>query len=331
MKLKAVATILWLALSASALNAQTHLIMSMTLGPNQIGQVKTSQGITTRITFTEPVRDIICGDLYDAATGKGSFVLQRIDNDVFLKPVVPRGMSNLFVKTGEKGEHTFTFDLQIVQTDQANRVVNVIEGSGIRSEAESRDEAKKALEDAQKQAGELVRTAREEADRIVKQANQKASEIHAKALERGEELDRQAADRAGQMVEQRFLRAMIQGVREAKTIDSHVVAKKVSLVVDPRVLTFDAKSYLRYTIKNDGDNDFSFGALSLERRNGKGTFPVQSEVIQGRIENKLKPGEATIGLIVFDLTEVPAGDKLSLFIRGEDNTEIGRLNIQAIR
>ncbi len=330
MKLKSAATILWLALSASALSAQTHLIMSMTLGPNQIGQVKTSQGITTRITFPEPVRDIICGDLYDAATGKGSFVLQRIDNDVFLKPVVPKGMSNLFVKTGEKGEHTFTFDLQIVQPDQANRVVNVIEGSGIRPEAESRDEAKKAL-DAQKQAGELMRIAREEADRIVKQANQKASEIHAKALERGEELDRQAAERAGQMVEQRFLRAMIQGVKEAKTIDSHVVAKKVSLLLDPRVLTFDAKSYLRYTIKNDGDNDFSFGALSLERRNGKGTFPVQSEVIQGRIENKLKPGEATIGLIVFDLTEVPAGDKLSLFIRGEDNTEIGRLNIQAIR
>src|SRR5215510_9783359 len=125
MKLKAVATMLWLALSAVALSAQTHLIISLTLGPNQIGQVKTAQGITTRITFPESVRDIICGDLYDGTSGKGSFVVQRIDNDVFLKPVVSKGLSNLFVKTGERGEHTYSFDLQVVSLDQAYRVVNV--------------------------------------------------------------------------------------------------------------------------------------------------------------------------------------------------------------
>src|SRR5262244_1006830 len=100
---------------ATGVRAQS-LIVTINVGPNQIGQVKTTQGITTRMTFPEAVRDIICGDLYDPSTGKGSFVIQRIDNDVFLKPVVPKGLSNLFVKTGEKGEHTFTFDLQIVQT-----------------------------------------------------------------------------------------------------------------------------------------------------------------------------------------------------------------------
>src|SRR5262249_39699744 len=135
MKRKIATTIVWLSVSALALIAQGQtqsLVTSITLGPNQIGLVKTAQGITTRITFPEPVRDIICGDLYDAATGKGSFVLQRIDNDVFLKPVVSKGMSNLFVKTGEKGERTFTFDLQIVQIEQAHRVVNVTESSAAR-------------------------------------------------------------------------------------------------------------------------------------------------------------------------------------------------------
>src|SRR5215813_14594970 len=110
--------------SAVGVRAQSQIV-TVTVGPNQIGQVKTTQGITTRMTFPEAVRDIICGDLYDPTTGKGSFVIQRIDNDVFLKPVVPKGLSNLFVKTGEKGEHTYSFDLLVVSLDQAHRVVNV--------------------------------------------------------------------------------------------------------------------------------------------------------------------------------------------------------------
>jgi hypothetical protein len=31
---------------------------------------------------------------------------------------------------------------------------------------------------------------------------------------------------------------------------------------------------------------------------------------------------------VFDPKEVAAGDRLTLYVRGEDNTEIARLNIQ---
>ena len=98
---------------------------TIALGPNQIGLVKTTQGITTRITFPDVVRDIICGDLYDAATGKGGFVVQRIDNDVYLKPVISKGVSNLFVKTGEKGDHTYSFDLDVVSINQAYRMVNI--------------------------------------------------------------------------------------------------------------------------------------------------------------------------------------------------------------
>src|ERR1041384_7544763 len=99
-----------LLLSVSVARGQTP-VTTMTLGPNQIGLVKTTQGITTRIAFSEPVKEIICGDLYDASSGKGAFVVQRSDNDVFLKPVVPKGVSNLFVKTGEKGERIYCFDL----------------------------------------------------------------------------------------------------------------------------------------------------------------------------------------------------------------------------
>ena len=333
MKLSAGTVVLALFVAATCVRAQS-LIITVTVGPNQIGQVKTTQGITTRVTFPDPVRDIICGDLYDPTTGKGSFVVQRIDNDVFLKPVVAKGMSNLFVKTGEKGEHTYSFDLQVVPLEQAHRVVNVAgdtsvtRTAGAQPAADPSEDAKKILATVQQQADETIRNARQQADRIMTQANQQASEIYSKALSRAEILDHQSAERAQQEVEQRFVRAMIQGVREIKSADARVVARKVSHTLDPRVLTFDDKSYLRYTIRNGGDKEFSFNGFSLERRSGKDMFVIPAKVIQGRVENKLSPGDAIMGVIVFDPKEVAAGDKLTLYVRGEDNAEIARLNIQ---
>jgi vacuolar-type H+-ATPase subunit H len=334
MKLQAGTIVLGVVLSVAAQVAKAQSpIITVTVGPNQIGQVKTAQGITTRITFPEPVKEIICGDLYDPATGRGSFVVQRIDNDVFLKPVVSKGLSNLFVKTGEKGEHIYGFDLHIVSLDQAHRIVNVAVAPGANAEApqssgDPSEEAKKILNTTQQQADQTISNARQQADRIVTKANQQASEIYGNALQRAEEIDRKSAERAQQEVEQRFQRAMIQGVREMKSADSHVVAKRVSLTLDPRVLTFDEKSYLRYTIKNDGDKEFGFSGLTLERRSGKETFAIPANVIQGRAENKLNPGETIIGIIVFDPKEFGAGDKVTLYVRGENNAEIARLNIQ---
>jgi len=332
MNLKAAAILgVILAVSAQMATAQS-LIITVTLGPNQIGEVKVAQGITTRMIFPEPVRDIICGDLYDPATGNGSFVVQKIDNDVFLKPVVAKGLSNLFVKTGGNGEHTYSFDLRIVAVDQAHRAVNITnstaQAAAGRPGAEPLEDAKKMLNTAQQQADETIRSAHQQAERIVSQANQQAAEVHSKEQQRVEELNHQLAERAQQEVEQRFVRAMIQGIREVKSADSHIAAKKISLILDPRLLTFDDKSYLRYTIKNESDKEFVFSALALERRSGKEMSVVPARIIQGRAENRLGPGEAMIGIIVFDPKEVRAGDKLSLYVRGLDNAEVGRLSIQ---
>src|SRR5215470_19852023 len=111
---------------AHSAHAQGQLaIVRITLGPDQIAVIKTAQGITTRVSFADPVKEIICGDLYDPATGKGGFVVQRSENDVFLKPIPTKGMTNLFVKTGEKGDHIYNFDLIIGPVVEAHRVVNV--------------------------------------------------------------------------------------------------------------------------------------------------------------------------------------------------------------
>ena len=118
-------------LAASQTSGAQSPVTALALSPDRIGEIKTAPGITTMIRFPDAVQEIICGDLYDAATGKGTFVVQRSGtadhpgNEVFVKPVSSKGLSNMFVKTGE-GKHTYSFDLSIVSTPQAaNRMVNV--------------------------------------------------------------------------------------------------------------------------------------------------------------------------------------------------------------
>jgi TonB family protein len=105
--------------------AQT-LVTTMKLGRDELGLVKTSQGISTKISFPERINEIICGDLYDPGDGRGNFVIQRSDRDLFLKPVKSTGVSNLFVKTGEQGEYTYSFELLVVPVTQSFRIVNII-------------------------------------------------------------------------------------------------------------------------------------------------------------------------------------------------------------
>ena len=120
-------TVLLLFAAESVASGQTNpqRIATVTLEPDQIALIKTAAKISTRITFPEPVKQIICGDLYDPESGIGSFAITRIGNDVFIKPVVASGISNMFVKTGENGEYTYNFSLEIHTPQQAQLIVNV--------------------------------------------------------------------------------------------------------------------------------------------------------------------------------------------------------------
>ena len=101
-------------------------VVTIRLAPDQIGVVKTGEKLSTRLSFREPIKEVICGDLYDPSSGTGSFVIQRIDNDVFIKPVAPKGSSNMFVKTGERGDQIYNFSLLIVPPEQAYLIVKVL-------------------------------------------------------------------------------------------------------------------------------------------------------------------------------------------------------------
>jgi TonB family protein len=118
-------------------------VLTLTLGPNDMGAVNTASGITTRISFGEAVKQVICGDLYDPITGKGKFFVQSNENEVYIKPVSDTGISNLFVKVGDKkdDQHIYNFDLLIVPVEQANRVVNVISAATLAAAANRKAES----------------------------------------------------------------------------------------------------------------------------------------------------------------------------------------------
>src|SRR5262245_38693949 len=240
-------------------NGQTP-VTSISLSPDQIGLIKTAQSLSTRISFPDTVKEIICGDLYDPASGRGSFVVQRAENDVFIKPVVDRGMSNLFVKTGERSEKVYNFDLAIVSAAEAVRVMNVV-SPGQRPDPPSDESDDKKLS-ADRQAARL------EADEIVRKAKVEADKILSDAEQQAKRHDREAEASAQKEVERRFIDALILGVRESKVINPRIVTKKVIITLDPHVLTFSEKSYLRYTIQNTGNSDFRFAELGLEDASG---------------------------------------------------------------
>jgi hypothetical protein len=328
------ATLALILLSLAAITPAQNPVSSLTLGPDIIGKVRTAPAITTKITFPDKVLEVICGDLYDASSGKGSFVLQTSGNDVFLKPVVPRGMSNMFVKTGDDGKHTYNFDLEIVAVAQAHRIVNVtlaVPQSPPPAEPPAATGAPDSVStkaDLEKLRTQIEADARQEADEIIRKARQQAGRITTEAEEKVMDMEKQAIARGAQATEDRFVQALMLGLREVKINDPRTSVKKIVVQIEPRVLTFDERSFLRYTITNNSEAEFLFRGISLEVVSGRETTPINIRVVQSKADNRLEPGETLNGVIVFDSKRVPPKDRLALFLRGEDRAEIARVVIQ---
>jgi hypothetical protein len=345
------ATVVCLLFVAGPARAQSPVV-TLQLGPDQIGVVKTSVGITTRITFPEPVAEIICGDLYNSADGKGTFVVQRSGsaekpgNDVYVKPVAAKGQSNMFVKTGD-GKHTYNFDLNIVGPTLAHRVVNVTDApppsgptatppnsSPNTSPATGGDGATDAAKpapcpDADRIRADAEEAGRRRADELIRNARQQADRITGEAEAKLAEANHQTSERAGQETDRRFLQALMLGLREARIVNPKVTTKKKIIVtLDPRVLLFEDKAYIRYTIQNAGNEDFSFTALTLETGIGGDAKPLTIEVVQNKPENKLAASETLTGVIVFDPKLVDPKDKLTFYVRAEDRLEITHVTVQ---
>jgi vacuolar-type H+-ATPase subunit H len=339
-------------MAAGVARTQTQApVVTLQLASDQIGAVRTAAGITTRISFTEPVTSVICGDLYDAASGKGAFVVERGDTtkpstEVFIKPVTTKGQSNMFVKTGD-GKHTYNFDLFIVPQAQAHRVVNVMDapppvqgGTGTSEKTSpppshttdpvATDPPKtEPCPDAERIKADAEQQARQKYDEIIRGARQQADRITGEAEAKLNEANRHVAESTGQEVDRRFMQALLLGLRETKISNTRAATKKkIIITLDPRVLTFDEKGYLRYTIQNAGTEDFAFTTVTLELGIGTDAHPMTIEITQSKRENKLASGESLTGIIAFDPKLVEPKDRLVVYVRGEDNAEITHVTIQ---
>lgn len=318
---------------ASAALAQSPIV-TLQLGPDQIGVVKTSVGISTRIAFPEPVAEIICGDLYNAADGKGTFVVarsgsdQKPGNDIYVKPVGARGQSNMFVKTGD-GKRTYNFDLNIVPPAQAHRVINVTDATPTATSAGTDGARPVPCPDADRIRADAEEQGRRKADEILRNARQQADRIAGEAEVRINEASRQSSERATQESDRRFVQALML-LREIRIANPKVTTKKKIIVsLDPsRVMLLGDKAYIRYTIQNAGAEDFTFNALTLETVTGTETKPLTVEVVQNKSENRLAAGETLTGIVVFDPKQVDAKDRLAFYLRADDHLEIAHVTIQ---
>ncbi len=322
-------------------NAQESGIASVTLSAEQVGKIKTALSISTRIAFPRNIKEIVCGDLY--IEGKGTYLIQRggsnnePGNDFFIKPVnQSRTISNMFVRT-EDG-HVYNFDLIVVaKPEQAHRTVNVYDpqpnttkpkGDGASGNGTANPENGPCPSEAdlKKKESDMLQAAQTKADDLVRRAREQANQIIIDAESQRAEMNRDSGQRGSQEAEIRFRQGIMGGIQSANVKNTSANFDKIKIMLDPQMLTFDGKTYLRYIIQNLRANDISFTAIGLEV--GASKQSVAIEWTQSKSENSLASAESLTGVIVFDQKNVAPKDKLYLVIRGENDTEIGRINIQ---
>lgn len=97
-------------------------VVRLSAGGERIAEIRTARGVTTMISLPAEAKEAVCGDLFDAQSGNGCFVIQRSGRDLFLKPLKASGSTNLFVKTDSA---TYAFDLSVVPPGRAMRIVFV--------------------------------------------------------------------------------------------------------------------------------------------------------------------------------------------------------------
>lgn len=324
---------------AARASAQTQ-VSSVTLGPEQVATIKTTLNNSTRIAFPDTVGEIVCGDLYDAESGKGSFVIQRSGTadkpgrDVYVKPIAQKGMTNMFVTTASG--KTYNFSLIVVPANQYHMVISVLDPKSSAPSPENPaptagnanttpciteadlEKRKAQIEQAgQLKADDIIRKARDEAHRIINDAETRVAAIN-----------RKASDNAPQESERRFLQAILGGVQRLKVDGTRASIGKVSVTLDPDIYFFDGKAYLRYMIHNTSDKDFVYSAIMIEAGAPRALQSIPVELTQSKAENTLAPTETLSGVIAFDAKLIAPKDKIVFLIRGEESIELVRLNIQ---
>lgn len=220
-------------------------VVRLVSGGAAIPTVRTARGVTTMLTLPEEAREAICGDLYDAQSGNGNFVIQRSGRDLFLKPLKSSEGTNLFVKTECA---TYAFELEVVQPALAMRIVRVDvspESPAIAGVRERLVRDRRAL-DAERRAFE-----RERAD------------AESDISRRRDALDRDAAARAEALAREWLAASVRSGSGLLVTARPDGRSRSLDVTLGDAALIAGGRTYLVCTVRNRGAEPVTVATAEL--------------------------------------------------------------------
>jgi hypothetical protein len=292
--------------SGAAAPAAASGIIFVDVTPDSITTIKTAQNLITRIALSREAKQAICGDLFDPGTNAGSFVINRDGNDVFIKPVVAKGQTNLFIKTDQE---TYNFDLVVVPASQAYRVVNVNVPSYAAQIEAKREAAEREIE---QQRTALATEMEQQLDTRRRELEQKAAtDLAAEQKKLRVEADR----RAGDMAVRRFIDGLMQGFTTVALRERRGQLEQVEVAVDDAAYVFEGKLYVRYRVTNRGGREVTLGEPRLLVQGGEKDRPLTATIFTSRGDFRVPAGQSAAGIAVFERPELVQGERVVLVLR----------------
>lgn len=281
-------------------------IIFVDVTPDSITTIKTAQNLVTRVALPAEAKQAICGDVFDAATGTGTFVIDRVGNDVFIKPLANKGQTNLFIKTDRE---VFNFDLVVVTAAQAFRVVNVNLPPYERQIEEQKANARKEIERERAAMESEMSGKLAERQRELDETNERTLAAERQKLR--VETDRRAAD----LATRRVADGVLQGFSTIPLREKRGQIDQLDLVVDDVAYVFEGRLYVRYRLTNRGTADATYGEPKIYVRSGETDRAVASVSISARGDYKIPAGQTVSGVVVLERVTLERGDRLVMVVR----------------
>lgn len=287
-------------------------IVFVDVTPDTITTIKTAQNVITRVALPREAKQAICGDLFDAASNTGSFVIDRSGNDVFIKPVSAKGQTNLFIKTDEE---VYNFDLTVVPAAQAYRVVNVNLPSYQQEIADRKAAAEREID--QKRQEMENEMGRQLAARKQELEQQSASDLATEQKRLRADADRRAAD----MATRRFIDGIMQGFVTVPLRERRGQVGDLEVNVDDAAYVFEGKLYVRFRVTNRGSAEVTYAEPRLVKQDGERDKPLTATIFTSRGDYRVPAGQTVAGIAVFEQPALDKGERLTFVMRvGADRT-----------
>lgn len=293
-------------------------IIFVDVTPDSIVTIKTAQNVVTRVALPAEAKQAICGDVFDAASGTGTFVIDRSGNDVFIKPLATKGQTNLFIKTEKE---VYNFDLTVVTSAQAYRVVNVNLPPYERQIADQKAAA--AREIARDRAAMESEMGGKLADRQRELEQANADILARERAKLRAETDKRATD----LAMRRVADGVMQGFTPVALREKRGQLDQLDVTLDDSAYVFEGRLYVRYRIMNRGTSEATYSEPKVYVRTGETDRPIVGSTVSSRGDFKVPAGQTVSGVLVFERVTLERGERLMFVVRGAGEGRVVQLRL----